>query len=532
MAFAGSGFSAPLAVGSVGLSGRYVVPVDFRDVVSRLVAAPLSVDGPRYSAALSQNETSFPLGDVGAWAGRLAMADVGVVNAPYDCAILLDGNDITHKVSRCVLTNRETEIFDTVTVDVEDLSLKISSGSLNRLQVLFSDVTHDFTIEEITGSGEESGLKRTLWGRPDSAVLAEPFALPAVWNPATTFAVTASGLADDMAGSVPLDWQLDDWGLPPKFELNETPILALSGLIKPMGGIIDAGSVDAGLLVRRRWPVRPVNLGTAAPTVEINRDVALEMTITDTAAATYGRVIVSGYTGGVAMPSYTVEGSPVSDKPVIIRLYWPGPNHPSFNSFTTDGSARLLETIEETLTETVTFADGVGHTVKPIWSLRRWTWEGHNSGTIRQQDDKYTTGLAISDPLQYGVAEVVYQTTYEKWELTDHSVETVMFGIKVLSADIAAEVVFTSGGDFLGEIKEPLLNTLAACAISGTAHLDNTKPRYTVQATIPRLRHIRTGETLRADDELLGITGYGKVTVVETTISPDRITQGIQGALC
>lgn len=512
--------SAPLSVGGGGVSSAVSAPLRLADGGIAASSAPLSLDGQHYSAALSQAHPLTAIGGSAALSAPLALSAPAVLAAPYSAIISADGSDITRQIAECTITSSEAALFDTISLSLPDGSRWPLAAPPSEIVISLPGSTQRFMVEEFTGDGPA----RTIWGRTEAAVYAEPWHGVEVWNERTSAAATAAELAYEIATGI---WDMDDFPLPPRWEISGTPADALAELARAAGGVLVGD--DGFLTVRRRWPTRPVDMSAAA--VTISRETALDISIIRDETPSYGQVTVQGWSPEIKLPKFEVEGSPVLGQPAYLRLYWPGEDHPDISNWITSGSARLVSVADETMTETVVFTNGAGSVSYPIWYLNEFEWLGKEYGDLVWLENGYSTELELSSP-GHGVATVTYTTRHERWLLSGQAAETVLFGVDVADGAIAADVRLESGGAVAGEVKQALLGSVAACVVHGSALLDDSRVRYTVRATLPRTGQIQTGATAWVEDKLTGLAGFGKVRSVETRITPSRITQNVEVALC
>jgi len=453
------------------------------------------------------------------------LTDATIISVAHTVQIILDGADITKYVTEATISSTESNIFDTINISIADGRNWNVDVALSEVKVVLNDATYTFLVEEFTGADN----KRELWGRSLPAVYDEPWSSASVWSELNVSATTAHGLADEIIGT-PVTWQVDDWPLPPKFEVSGTPIMAVQMIAQAAGGIVTASADSNSITVRRRWPVRSVNMTSA--NILLSRENAIEDVSVDKSEITaYGKVIVHGWEPEDTLPDFELEGEAILGQDAFIRLYWRGPDHPSFTKWITDGNATFVETVTEPLTEVVVFDDSSASVNKPIWSFTEFEWLGNDYGDISWLENGYSTNLESSDS-PYGVAKVVYNTTYERWKLTNQAVETVQFGVEVTQGSVSAEVIFDSGGIAAGEEKVPLLGSVAACVQYGTAFLDETRISKTATTIIPRTTHLDTGTVVRVEDEVLGVSTFGKLKSVQTLITATRMTQNVQVDIC
>ncbi len=484
-------------------------------------ACMLSVDGVQNRNIVSSIVELSNYEGTSFLSGSNALDNATNILAPYTIRILLDGEDITNLVDSCVIDSTESSVFDTVTISMPDGSKWSIDAIPNIVQVVFHDKVHEFKVEEFSGVG----YSREIWGRPVTALLAEPWAVTGVWNEQNTNAVTAKELCEEILGASVI-WQLDDWPLPPKYEVSGTPIEAIQDVADAGGGLLVANSYSGVVIIRKKWPIRLVDMST--PDIMLNREISIEdITAEKSDATKYNSVVVNGWSPDEVLPDFEVESDAVLGSDAYIRLYWRGSDHPSFANWITDGSAEFLETRTEEVTEVVTFDDGVANTKYPIWNFVSFEWFGVDYGDIVWLENGYSNSLETINS-QYGVAKVTYITTFERWKLSNQAVEVVQFGIEVSQGTISAEVELTADGVAAGEVTQPLLGSTAACVQYGVSYLDDSRITRTVKTTVPRMNHIDIGVVAKVDDEITGISVFGKVKSVSTSIEAGKITQSVE----
>lgn len=514
--------SSPCEIGGGGVASALSAPLRISGGGNQVVTSLISIDGPQFSAALAQPMPMTDMSGTMALSAPLSLANPQALIAPYSVTITADGRDITRQIEDCVMVSSESALFDTVSLTLPDGSAWPLDAPPMLIVVTLPDAVHTFMVEEFTGDGPA----RTIWGRPLAAIYAEPWSAAGVWNERSSAAATASALAADIAGA---SWAGGNFPLPPRWEVDGTPAEALQKLAAAAGGIFVAASHTAGITIRKRWPIRPVDMSAA--TVQITRETAIELTSNKNESPQYGSVIVQGWSPDALLPRFDVEGSPVLGESAHVRLYWPGPDHPPLTKWITSGNAQQTATVSETVTETVVFTNGAASVEWPIWELLDYDWLGRDYGAINWLAGGYSPDLSLTTP-GHGVARVTYRTQYDRWLLSAQEVETVLVGVDISQGAVAANVALASGGAAAGEVKEALLGDVASCVAHGAALLDDSRVRYTVQATLPRTAHIATGATAWVEDELTGLSGFGKITSVETRITSSRITQTLEVALC
>ena len=452
----------------------------------------------------------------------LSLTNATNITAPYDIQILIDGVDVTSIVESCTIESTESAVYDTILLTLPNGKQWNINDSPDMIKVIFPDKEYEFKVEEFSGVG----VKRELWGRPLTAIYSEPWSTSSVWNEQNVAAYTAKELAEEILGST-VNWLVNDWVLPPKFEVSGTPVEAVQQIADAAGGIAVGDASSSVLTVRPKWPVRKVDM--SIPQILIERETSIaDIVVEKSEITSYGSVIVNGWSTEDILPDFEVEDDPTLGSDAFVRLYWRGPDHPVFTStWITDGSAVYIETITETVTEVLVFEDGAASTQYPVWNFIEFEWLGNDYGDINWLENGYSNSLESANS-DYGVAKCTYTTTYERWQLSNQAVETVQFGITVSQGVVSAEVSLTSGGVSAGEVIVPLLGDEASCVQYGTAYLDDSRVVKNVRTTVPRLAHIDKGVVVQVEDELLGFVDFGKLKAVTTRIEAGKIVQELE----
>ena len=438
-------------------------------------------------------------------------------------SITMAGVDITGQVQTCQITEAETTALSTATLEVP---VGMAVHQDDPVQITFGGITREYLVSEISPAGP----KRSIWCRSKACVLDAPHAASRSWNGWDTPYATAHDLATAVCGSVPLVWSVPDWNLPVRWDLTGTPIEVLQQLMNSINALV-CSNPDGSITCRRRWPVRPPDMPAATPVDTVSRDTAIgTLSAKAVPGQGYGTVTVYGYDPSANLPDMEVEEqSPVIGSAVHVRLFWPVAPPPTFTTFITDGTDALMSTGTTTITEEVTFDNGVGSVKYPILKLHGYKWIGSDLGAIWRLAGGSANQLSTAAPGGRGVAEVTYTAEYQRWILTGQTAAKCIFGVDVSAGQVSATMSYTGGGSVAPAITAPLINDTAACIEAGTTFLDNDRAVMTISAETPlTATDIRIGDTLQVADQVTGVAGNGRASSITISLAPARTTRKLE----
>lgn len=491
------------------------------DKSTAAVGIPINIDGITYSISCgcpAPIDSGYQLGNCSA---PVELSDINVVVQAPDYKIEIDGIDVTKLIESCTLTTAESSLFDTVQLTIPDGTRWKYNAPPSTVVVTLYGIVHTFGIDEM----QSRGIAREIWGRPASSALSEPVAATSTWNERNNTSGTLSALAASIASPYSITWTAADFPVPPAWEISGAPAAALQAIATAAGALVDARA-SGNIIIRKKWPVRSVDI--KEPVITISRDNALDLSIEKNSdSSIFKSVTVHGYSPEISPPDIEVEGSPVFGKPAYIRLYWPSAKRPWGNAFVTSGSTVIAATtdIEETITDTVVFIAGKASASYPVLAIYKVVWIGTSAGDVSCID--YGREFNVANEA-LGIATITYQTAYTRHKLTGQAVTQVLWGVTAPGQTNSAEVVFTSGERYHGDIENPFLATVAACINHGIATLDDGRIAHKATATLPYTADLHTGQIAAVQDNLLGFNAVGKISSITTNITPTRITQQIE----
>ncbi len=396
-----------------------------------------------------------------------------------------------------------------------------------------------FLVEE--RAGDERSF--TVWGRGLSALCDAPHATEDTFSLGSRLASVAAAELAALAG-LSLAWTAADWLLPPDWSHDGTPLDAILALAESVGAVLLPGD-GTGLAIAPAWPRRPCDMPGASPVLSYSRDDLTAVDVERAAGTGHDAVEVSGYSETVTLPlAVTVEeSSPTRGQTIHVRVTWPGGVMPATATVTcSDPRAtvvRLAAAATDQITETVTFSSGAASCSCPPSRVIRVSWVGEAStGTVTVSADGQ--GLVLTDTDgnvldAEHVAEVTYETTFERYQLRGHDVPTLAITVEVTPSvpDVSVRVVMGQGLAEADPLSRPALTGEAAAVAAGTAWLDeNRYDRLTAQGTAPYQDAAKPGALAALTDEVLDLSGVWLVTRADVVLSGPRVVNELEMAQC
>jgi hypothetical protein len=404
-----------------------------------------------------------------------SLEDLSVLYPSVSYDILLDDISIKSSVVDAIVSYSEDSVHNSVNINSSDKQLFLKSDpadleGTSRIEIQIDGRQIYFLLEK--RNGDERTF--TLWGRSLSAREDNPYV------DELDYSLDTPKSAEEVAGEIltilSLDWQCEDWVLQDSFEFEGTPIDGLLQIVNAIGAVVRCKD-DGTIYIRQRFPVRPINMGSAAATVSYNRANITRLEHGYSKGSHYNIVKVVGATDDVFLPDITIEETElIVGYTCHIRVYWAG-KKPSgiIGTYVTDGIITALGelTTEENESETITFMDGIGSVSLPITSVVSVDWEGDSGGEVSYE--KYSKDLEI-DNEAYRIAEVTYKTTYSRYRIQNSYVELLLalltFGGE---SDITVDVITEEGDKQAPDISSPFLTSQSIAVVLGTAWIDKNK---------------------------------------------------------
>ena len=404
-----------------------------------------------------------------------SLENLGVSYLSVEYDILLDGFSIKKSVTDVIISYREDSVHNSISIRSIDKELfwkcdPVINEGISRIEVQVGTRQIYFLLEKQTG--DEKAF--SFWGRSISAKEDVPYAEDLDYS--LDEPKSAKAVVEEILIVSSLDWQCDDWILPTSFEFEGTPMEGISQIVNAIGAVVRCKD-DGTILVRQRYPIRPINMNGTDVAVSYDRSHLTRLDYENFKGLRYNAVKVTGFTDDVGLPDMAVEeSSPVMGDDVHVRVYWAG-NKPSggIATYVTDGDINILgeETSEEDEAETVTFMDGIASVSRPITSITNFEWIGDSGGNINYE--KFSKDLEIANEA-YRIGEITYKTTYSRYCVSNHDVEVLLalltFGGE---SDVSVEVKMGIGDRPAPDLNLPLLTSQSIAVVAGTAWLDKNK---------------------------------------------------------
>lgn len=459
-----------------------------------------------------------------------ALQNVVPITPDVTWGILLDGADITHQVTSLSMSFTEDDIHNQVELASisNDLFRKSSlAEGIHALQVTINEEVYEYVLEDQQGTEDSFNLwgrsKSALWDAPYREEIALTLEVPALASE------VATTLLNDNSGIDPvsLTWDCEDWVLPKTYSYNGQPLAGISEIAEAIGAVVRSQS-DGTLVIRNKFPARPIHIPTTAAVARYDRSNMIEVSTDYERGTGVNTIEVSRQTTAIELPDYRVEEESLDvGDPTHVRLYWAG-NRPHGGpvQFVTDGTVQSLGSglIEEVESEIVIVKNGMGETSRPIKSLEPGgvEWIGRQYG--QPTFDVNGKEVVIPDN-QDGVLKLSYTTEYERLLLLNHSVEILLAVLSIAGeTDVALNVTIPPGDVSAPSLHDELLSTPAIAVVAGTAALDAARyDQKAVSLSSPYKISIMDGDIVHVDDSEISALGNFQVKSVAVTITGPKV---------
>lgn len=245
-----------------------------------------------------------------------------------------------------------------------------------------------------------------------------------------TTPVLASEVARELAGSIPVDWQILDW-LIPAHRLgvsNASPIGVIQQIAQAAGGVVE-GTQDGALLVRPAFPISVPDWGVK-PSDHVFTDAADNISVREgvVAAAVFDRFYLTDALA--ASSSDRVEWAPADgDAHRGQLLVYPGHWRTNLAVTSTRNGVVLgpLGIVTREEEETVELRNGAGATQFPIDAVLETEWLDRNLGgvTAAPYSNEITAAAGGFGLLRirYRTKAIVYNAEYAQEGMAQFLVE-------------------------------------------------------------------------------------------------------------
>jgi hypothetical protein len=453
-------------------------------------------------------------------------------------AVYLDGRPITGWCASVTISRDQNSIFNDVTIVSRDAELwhradpDVNSGE-SRIEIQIDSNTENFLLERREGS-PSGGF--SLWGRDITARESDTYQSPTDYS--LTAPTAASDIVADLAAVSAVDWDSDceDFVCPDNYDFSGVPVDGIRLLAAEIGAIARAQS-DGSLLIRNRYPVRPVDLDTTDADISYDQTELIALRREQVLGALFDAVIVSNNSDTVgATPRLEVEEDSLTMGDVAhVRVFWSGRENTTFSRYVTDGlvvsEGNHTTTISD---EIVEFADSKATTAYPVTSINRETWYGDSASISYTPGSQKLTVGSDGDQL-FRVCKMEYTTTYERLRITSANVPRLILALFLDILDVAGRevaVVASDGGDspeYGDPIMTQYLTTPSGLRQRGTAWLDGNHYDY-VDVTFDAPWDVTAvdGAICYINDAEIGDRGNYQIMAAGTKISGPRIINQIR----
>lgn len=459
------------------------------------------------------------------------LKDPGVLRPQVSYDLFLDGASIKSEVESVSIRCHEDAVHNEISISsfsktlFEKTSPQVLAGT-ERLKLQVGSRTMYFLLE--TRSGSNTSF--SLYGRSGSAMEDTPHEEDISY--ALEEPMLASTLASSLMTSKSVDWQCTDWVVPASFEFNGPPLEGVCILAASVGAVVR--SKDNGdLLVRKKMPVRPVDMQSSLPVLSYSREVdIIQLSYDFEKGLGFDCVEVLGERADIPLPDLVTETeSPYKEEDVCVRAHWTdGPKPDDIELYVSDGYAEELEDCEDVslAPETVIFSQGEGSVSYPIDSLISVVWDGADGGDI--SFNRYSKTLTVADKANC-VGLVTYTSLYTRYRLFGHNVDTLLFVVVVdkMQGDVSVFVVTGEGVYEAEAIEDSLLSSEAAAKDRAIAWLDTNKyDTRKMSVMVPYTDDAIDGSLVKLDDGTLGITGNCHIAGVSIEINGPRVVNKLE----
>ena len=466
---------------------------------------------------------------------QVVLNEIGDVTPEFqstDYDIFLDGNSIKGQVVVAGITMTEDNVHNQV--EMRSISKElfwnadpgVNEGTA-RIEVHLGARVIKFLLE--TRTGDE--IRFTLWGRSASAMDDTPYR--EAIDVTLTDPTSAQTVAQSMLSVNNLDWQIVDWVLPVDFEFQGDPLAGIQRIARTVGAVVRAKD-NGDILVRRRFPVRPVDMQTATPDVEYDRVTnLLALSYGEDRGTGYNAVSVLGLSPDVLLPDLDLEeDDPSTGSTVHMRAYWPVGTVPEpIETLVTHGFISFAGSGTEVLTEEVIFEQGRGSVNRPIEDILSVEYIGYPGGSYDFVAYKKEITL---DSVEYAIANVMYRTAYTRYQLFGHFVPVLL---AVLSLEgvpgVSLLVKIPPGDSEAPSISDGYVTNNESARERGIAWLDyNRYSKKRIQIRVPYNADANDGNVAYVHNAEVDVTGNFHIRRSSIAFEGPQIVQDLEVFQC
>jgi len=439
---------------------------------------------------------------------------------------LIDDIDVTDKITEWSFTYDQGNVHNVFSASFinRDLfdSIDTEEGKdRSRVEIRVGSRSILFCLETKTGDQ----VKTQIGGRSRSALNDD---LPDSENKLffSKSAISAKEMAESVLRLDNLIWEIPDWSLPAGYEFYGTPIGCVTDIASTARAVVRCAD-NGDLVVRRRWPERPVWLYSSQSDISYDTTSILSDGYTREYGTGFDAIHVQGRSPELSLPELEIEEqSPVRGSTVHIRLYYSLEflnSSQIMNHFVTAGILRYSNSVSEDRTEVVTFNSGTANVAKPVYWINEITWIGHSCGPVKWNIGN--KGLRVDGNLgEFGIARVSYKTQYDRYSLSRHDIEMILAVFMVYGPDVSVIVRMNGGTKEAPALSDEKITGVPIAVEAGTAELDNTRyDRMVINCDAPYDDNAIDGVIAHFDHHDIKAVGNFVIRSVTTTSKGPQI---------
>lgn len=517
--------------------------------VSASLASPVEISGPVTAAVASVVALISPVSGAVAATGTIQLKNIvtAAMSSPLDMglnsvilpaptySIYVAGKKINRLVSSAEIKEARSSVHADFSISFTSQELYHSMKLKDPVVIVINGVTRNFVLEEINMTG---GLSFKAWGRSASCLLDSPH--HEMITVEADGSMTAAGLAASLAGE-PFTWSATDYPLPEGWSMTGTPIAIITRLAATVGALVQPAG--AGVTIVPSFRVRPINWNTTTPAAGYTREVNItSLTWDDEGRTQWNSVLVAGHAASWQAPQLELEEqSPAPGDTVHVRIYRKGLSEVSFDNLVTAGFVRAAGSGSATIeNELVQFSDYRGSLRYPADDIVSVSWIGDSRGAVYWLDGGRSTELELSpgaspDLEGGGLALITYRTSYDRYRLSGHNVQSLML-ICTQPDDATVKVRIKVNGETLPAaemISDELATTDGAAVAAGIAWLD--KNRYNlrnISLSAPHEHLAIPGSLITLADEIEDVSGPAMVEGRTIAIDGPSVVDSLEVFQC
>jgi hypothetical protein len=440
-----------------------------------------------------------------------------------DIRIVYDENSVHNEI---IITGNDPELF--IWGDPETLY------GQPRIDAVVGNRTMQFIIE--SRQGELTDF--TISGLSVSVKEDLPYASEIDFHLDTP--TLASEIAASLTTYCPVDWQADDWVVPTSFTFTGTPLRGVMRLAEEVGAIVRCQD-DGSLLVRKRRPVRPVDMPLVKADVSYDRSSIIVLNHAEEVGSGYNAVKIIGHMPDAFIPEIQVEPivsgdstrGPAIGEACYVRVYWAGNEPRVVDTYVTDGiitpvGGGIFYT--DTEEELIDFMGGTANVKLPVFSLTSCQWIGDDGGEVAHTP--YSKELSIGQG-KFRVARVKYVTRFKRYLLENHNVERLIAALFLMVEPGVLVTVRTADDPVYGTtIDASLLSSEHVAVARGKAWIDQQYRKSICNLTVPYDDAAIDGKIAFIDDPHIDSPGNYHIVRAEIVMEGPQTTNQLQVEKC